>query len=259
MVERGLASTRSQASALIRLGRVRAAGQIVDKPGMLLPIDVPIDVQPGPAYVSRGGMKLETALDRFGIDASQATCLDVGASTGGFTQVLLRRGARRIYAVDVGRAQLDWSLRQDPRVVNMERTDIRSVASLPEPIDIAVVDVSFISLRLVLPPVRRLLSDDALAIVLVKPQFEAGRRAVPKGGVIRESAVHEQVLRHVFEWMTAIGWRIVDAARSSVPGSSGNLEFFALLTLGPGRLSLTPEEATRRSLADVAPTPRAAP
>ncbi len=248
LVERGLASSRSQASVLIRLGRVRVAAQIMDKPGMLLSIDTPIDVIPAPAHVSRGGLKLEAALDRFAVDPRGAVCLDVGASTGGFTEVLLQRGARRVYAVDVGRGQLDWSLRQDARVVNMERTDIRAVASLPEAVDVAVVDVAFISVRLVLPAVGRLLAPHGIAIVLVKPQFEAGRKLVPRGGVIRQAALHHQVLQSVLEWIAQEGWRIADAAPSPIAGGRGNREFFVLVARSLAGATLPPGEALRRAL-----------
>jgi 23S rRNA (cytidine1920-2'-O)/16S rRNA (cytidine1409-2'-O)-methyltransferase len=238
LVALGLAPSRSKAQALIRAGEVLVDGQVFDKPGMAVAADAAISVRARDPYVGRGAHKLAAALDRFELDPRDLACLDVGASTGGFTDVLLQRGARIVYAVDVGRGQLAWSLRNDPRVVSMERTDIRRVQALPETIDLATVDVSFISLRLVLPAIRRLLSDDAQVVILVKPQFEAGRDSVGRGGVVRDPAVHAQVLAEIISWASEHGWRVMDSAPSPITGSRGNREFLLLArpasTPGPG-------------------------
>ncbi|HEU4630279.1 MAG TPA: TlyA family RNA methyltransferase, partial [Gemmatimonadaceae bacterium] len=186
-----------------------------------------------PRWASRAGAKLEAALDAFGVDPTGLACLDAGASTGGFTDVLLERGARVIYAVDVGRAQLVDRLRRDPRVVSMERTNLRELRSLPQPVDLATLDLSFISLRLVLPAVRGLLAPGGSVVALVKPQFEAGREAVPRGGVVRDPAVHREVLLRFGEHATAAGFVPAAVIRSPVIGTEGNVEFLALL-LPPG-------------------------
>jgi 23S rRNA (cytidine1920-2'-O)/16S rRNA (cytidine1409-2'-O)-methyltransferase len=184
----------------------------------------------GPAlpYVSRGGLKLAAALDAWRLDVAGAVALDVGASTGGFTDVLLQRGARRVYALDVGHGQLHYRLRRDPRVVVMERTNVRRLEALPEPPDLATVDVSFISLRLALPPVFRVVAPAAPIVALVKPQFEAGRHQVGKGGVVRDPAIHEQVLRALVAWSRAAPWRLVAAIPSPIRGPAGNVEFLSL-------------------------------
>ena len=207
LVARGLAPSRERARALIMAGAARVDGRRVDKAGTLVPHDAAVElVGAGDElrFVSRGGLKLERALGAFALDPSGCVCLDVGASTGGFTDVLLRRGARRVYAIDVGHGQLAWTLRQDPRVVVMDRTNIRYVEALPEPADCAVIDVSFISLRLVLPPVARLLKPAGWIVALVKPQFEAGRAEVSRGGgVISDPAVHRRVLRELLASVAA--------------------------------------------------------
>src|SRR5262245_45112979 len=209
LVRQGLAPTRDRARALILAGEVRVDGRLVDKAGTLVPETATCEVV-GPAdelrFVSRGGLKLEHALDAFGLDPAGCVCLDVGASTGGFTDVLLRRGAARVYAVDVGHGQLAWTLRSDPRVVVMDRTNIRHLAALPEPVDCAVVDVSFISLRLVLPRVAALLAPGGWGVALVKPQFEAGRADADRGaGIISDPAVHRRVLRELLAELQAAG------------------------------------------------------
>ena len=229
MVERGLVDSRSRAQALIRAGDVRVAGQPFDKPGMPVARDATIELREAATYVGRGGIKLAAALDAFGVDPTGANCLDVGASTGGFTDCLLQHGARRVYAVDVGRAQLAWSLRQDSRVVNLERQDIRSLGALDAPIHLAVVDVAFISLTLVLPHVAPLLEASARVIALVKPQFEAGRDRVGRGGVVRDPQVHADVLARTLLWAERRGWRTLDAIASPVEGARGNREFLVLL------------------------------
>jgi 23S rRNA (cytidine1920-2'-O)/16S rRNA (cytidine1409-2'-O)-methyltransferase len=209
LIERGLAPSRERARALIMAREVRVDGRVVDKAGTLVRRDAVCEIV-GPAaelkFVSRGGLKLEHALDAFGLDPAGCVCIDVGASTGGFTDVLLRRGARRVYAVDVGHGQIAWTLRTDPRVVVMDRTNIRHVHALPETADCAVIDVSFISLRLVLPRVAALLRPGGWIVALVKPQFEAGRAEADRGaGVIGDPTVHRQVLRDLLAWVD--GWQ----------------------------------------------------
>lgn len=199
LVERGLAESRTQAQRLIRAGLVRVAGQVADKPGTQVATNAAITLQARPRFVSRGGEKLEAALVRFGLDVRGWVAADVGASTGGFTDCLLQHGARRVYAIDVGYGQLDWRLRNDPRVVVMERTNARYLESLPEPVDLVTVDVSFISLGLILPMAVRWLKPGGRVVALIKPQFEAGRREVGKGGVVRDPQVHRRVLERVLD------------------------------------------------------------
>jgi 23S rRNA (cytidine1920-2'-O)/16S rRNA (cytidine1409-2'-O)-methyltransferase len=225
LTERGLARSRAEAQALIHAGAVELDGNRQLKPGQLVAADAPVTLVEKPRWASRGGAKLEHALDAFGIDPAGLACLDAGASTGGFTDVLLARGARIVYAVDVGRAQLIDRLRRDPRVVSMERTNLRDLAELPEPIQVATLDLSFIGLALVLPAVRNLLADDGRVVALVKPQFEAGRDDVPRGGVVREPATWERVLRDLGRDAEAIGLHAHRAVRSPVTGTDGNVEF----------------------------------
>jgi 23S rRNA (cytidine1920-2'-O)/16S rRNA (cytidine1409-2'-O)-methyltransferase len=242
-VARGLAPSRERARALIMAGEVRVNGRPLDKAGTLVPDDAACELVGAGAelrYASRGGLKLEHALDAFGLDPSGRVCLDVGASTGGFTDVLLRRGAARVYAVDVGRGQLAWRLRADPRVVVMERTNARYLTALPEPIACAVCDVSFISLRLVLPPVAALLEPGAWVVALVKPQFEAGRAEADRGaGVIADPAVHRAVLTDLLAWMGAWGERGGSAlvahglVLSPIVGREGNREYLLYATRAP--------------------------
>jgi len=249
LVERGLAETRSKAQALIRAGEVTVDGRLLDKPGMTVSADAEVAVRAPAPYVSRGGYKLAAALDAFDIDPSGSVCLDVGASTGGFTDVLLQRGAALVYAVDVGRGQLAWRLRGDSRVVSMERTDVRSLDTLPRPVDLATIDVAFISLRRVLPSVRPLLRDDGAAIALVKPQFEAGRDQVGRGGIVRDSQVHRQVLLDLLDHAADSGWLVGGAAASPITGAAGNREFLVLLAMpGADFASLTPEDAVTAAL-----------
>ncbi|MEA3340772.1 MAG: TlyA family RNA methyltransferase, partial [Chloroflexota bacterium] len=193
LVKRGLAKSRSWAQRLIRAGEVRVAGQISDKPGTRVATNAEIAVQARPRFVGRGGEKLEAALARFGLDVAGMAAADVGASTGGFTDCLLQRGARRVYAIDVGYGQLAWRLRNDSRVVVMERTNARYLEDLPEPVDLVTADVAFISLRIILPVAARWLRPDGQVVALIKPQFEAGRREVRKGGVVRDPDVHRRV------------------------------------------------------------------
>lgn len=236
ITDRGLARSRAEAQALILAGRVRLdafPGRML-KPGQQVPGDTAISLVEGPRWASRAGGKLEAALDGFGVDPTGLTCLDAGASTGGFTDVLLTRGARRVYAVDVGRAQLADRLRRDERVVSMERTNLRTLESLPEPVELATLDLSFISLRLALPAVRGLLTPTGRVIALVKPQFEAGRDAVPRGGVVRDPAVHAAVLEQFGTDARDTGFGPTQLVRSPLTGADGNAEFLALLTAPPG-------------------------
>jgi 23S rRNA (cytidine1920-2'-O)/16S rRNA (cytidine1409-2'-O)-methyltransferase len=230
LVARGLAESREKAQALIVAGLVTVDGRPAGKSAELIGPDAELTVETSHGFVSRGGEKLEHALATFGIAVDDLVCLDAGASTGGFTDVLLRRGARRVYAVDVGHGQLDWRLRGDARVVVMERTNVRTLGSLPEPIDLAVADLSFISLRLVLPTVGRLTRPGAPIVALVKPQFEAGRDQVPRGGVVRDAAVHRRVLVDLWAWAEANGLTPCGLTPSPIRGPAGNVEFLLWLT-----------------------------
>jgi 23S rRNA (cytidine1920-2'-O)/16S rRNA (cytidine1409-2'-O)-methyltransferase len=225
LTERGLARSRAEAQALIHAGEVELDGTRRLKPGQLVAADAQITVLEKPRWASRAGAKLEAALDTFEIDVTGLAALDAGASTGGFTDVLLDRGARIVYAVDVGRAQLVDRLRRDPRVVSMERTNLRELRSLPEPIDIATLDLSFISLALVLPAVRDLLAPTGRVVALVKPQFEAGREDVPRGGVVRDPQTWRSVLEAVARAAAATGLSPQHVIRSPLAGGDGNVEF----------------------------------
>jgi 23S rRNA (cytidine1920-2'-O)/16S rRNA (cytidine1409-2'-O)-methyltransferase len=225
LVARGLADTRERAKRLIMAGLVSVAGHLADKPGACVPADVEIDIQGQLPYVSRGGLKLEAALSAFEIEVAGAVAVDLGASTGGFTDCLLQRGAARVYAIDVGYGQLAWKLRQDTRVVVMERVNVRYLEGLPEPVDLAVIDVSFISLRLVAPVAKRLLKPEGAIVALIKPQFEAGREQVGKGGVVRDAGVHRQVLNDMLLWGCDEGLQPTGLIRSPILGPSGNAEF----------------------------------
>lgn len=231
LVERGLAETRTRAQALILSGRVYSGESRIEKSGTRLDPEAPLDVRETLPYVSRGGMKLQAALERFGIDVSGADCLDVGASTGGFTDCLLQAGARKVYAVDVGYGQLDWNLRKDERVVVLERTNFRTINpdALPHDLDMAVVDVSFISLRLILPRLGTFLKAGAPVVPLIKPQFEAGREKVGKGGIIRDAGVRDETVRVVLEAAECEGFTVIDTMESPIKGSSGNIEYLAHL------------------------------
>jgi 23S rRNA (cytidine1920-2'-O)/16S rRNA (cytidine1409-2'-O)-methyltransferase len=229
---------------------VAVDGRQVDKPGTRVPADADIVVEQGLPYVSRGGLKLEAALDAFPLAVEGVVAADVGASTGGFTDCLLQRGARRVYAIDVGYGQLAWKLRQDARVVVMERTNARYLQSLPEPVDLTSIDVSFISLKLILPRVRDWLAPEGAVVPLIKPQFEAGRWQVGKGGVVRDPAVHRQVLEELLNWAPncrLFPWRLI---RSPVVGPAGNVEFLALLRqeAAPAAFDLT--QAVGSALSD---------
>jgi 23S rRNA (cytidine1920-2'-O)/16S rRNA (cytidine1409-2'-O)-methyltransferase len=231
LVERGLARSRAEAQSLLMAGSIQLAGSgsRALKAGQLVAPDVGLHMVSAPRWASRAGEKLEAALDEFEVDPRGLPCLDAGASTGGFTDVLLGRGARIVYAVDVGRGQLVERLRTDPRVVVMDRTNLRTLQRLPEAIELATLDLSFISLGLVLPAVRRLLAPRGRVVALIKPQFEAGREAVPRGGVIRDSAVHRAVLLQFGDAAHDAAFWPTKAMRSPITGSSGNVEFLALL------------------------------
>jgi len=225
LVECGLAETHSQAQALVLAGQVRVNGQIAPKPGARVPDDAQVTLDQRLPYVSRGGQKLAAGLDAFQVSVTGLVCADVGASTGGFTDCLLQRGAARVYAIDVGYGQLAWKLRQDERVVVMERTNARYLDALPEPAGLVTIDVSFISLRLLFPAVMRWLAPKADVIPLVKPQFEAAREQVGKRGVVRDPAVHRQVLEKVVGYAVAHGLSVAGLVRSPIAGPAGNLEF----------------------------------
>lgn len=227
LVERGLAESREQARRLIMAGEVLVDEAVRDKPGQSFAPDVRMRVRNVLPYVSRGGLKLAAALDKFPISVQGKIAVDVGASTGGFTDCLLQRGVERVYAIDVGYGQLAWKLRTDPRVVSLERTNIRHLAALPDgaQADLAVIDASFIGLALVLPATLQLLCPEADVIALIKPQFEAGKEQVGKGGVVRDSAVHRRVIEAVFQSVQQLGLTVEGLHPSPLLGPAGNLEF----------------------------------
>jgi len=226
LVERGLVTSRERGQALIRAGLVAVSGAVADRPDQPVPSDVAIELLGRAPFVSRGGQKLDGALGELGVEVRGRVCLDVGASTGGFTDVLLQRGARAVIAVDVGYGQLAWSLRQDPRVQLLERTNIRQLQALPQPATLATVDVSYISLRQVLPQVKRLLDPPGDVIALVKPQFEVGKGRVGKGGVVRDPAQHAEVLGTLRQASGDMGFQWLAEAASPITGAKGNREFF---------------------------------
>ncbi len=231
LVGKGLAESRAKAQALIMAGEVVVDGIVMAKPGTLVTEEAVINILEPPHFVSRGGVKLDYALDQFQLDVSAKVVADVGASTGGFTDCLLKRGASRVYAIDVGYGQLDYHLRRDSRVVVMERVNARYPISLPEKVDLATIDVSFISVEKVIPSVTELLKDNGCLLVLIKPQFEAKRGEVGRGGVIKQPLVHARVLGRFIAWMTARGFRLRGLVASPILGASGNKEFFILLRL----------------------------
>jgi len=254
LVDRGLADTPAKAQALVLAGQVRAGERPISKPGFLVEEALPLVVAEGPRYVSRGGEKLDHALTAFALDVSGFACADVGASTGGFTDCLLQHGAERVYAVDVGKGQLDYRLRTDPRVVVVEGANVRHLTELPEMVDLVTVDVSFISLRLVLPVVRKWFEDErrgeaclaptprtrraaadrvnpcptpgvGTIVALFKPQFEARKSEVPRGGVIVDPAMHSTLIGRFTAWCTQNGFRVLDLTASPILGAEGNREF----------------------------------
>ncbi|OGO27260.1 MAG: hemolysin [Chloroflexi bacterium RBG_16_52_11] len=241
LTARGLAESRAQAQRLVMAGQVRVAGQVALKPGSRVDSDAEVSIDLGPPFVSRGGEKLQAALERFGVDPTGRTCTDVGASTGGFTDCLLQRGAALVYAIDVGQGILHWKLRQDPRVAVMERTNARYLSRLPGAVDLVTIDASFISLKLLLPVVRGWFElptggDPTEAIIrgevvaLIKPQFEAGRQQADRAkGVIRDAAIHSQVLWEVLSAAIEMGYEVRGLMRSPLLGPKGNVEFLAWL------------------------------
>ena len=234
--ERGLAESRQKAQALIMAGQIFVGGQKIDKAGFAVEESAEIELHgKALAYVSRGGLKLEKALKTFsGIRLKGVHAIDAGASTGGFTDCMLQNGAEKVYAVDVGYGQLAWSLRSDPRVVCMERTNARYLTGeqIPEPLDFFSVDVAFISLRLILPPMRPLVREGAQAVCLVKPQFEAGREKVGKKGVVRDPAVHLEVLEHFLDHAGDAGFTVLGLTYSPIRGPEGNIEYLGFLQKG---------------------------
>jgi 23S rRNA (cytidine1920-2'-O)/16S rRNA (cytidine1409-2'-O)-methyltransferase len=242
LVERGLAESRAKAQAMIMAGQVRVADQVTLKPATAIPSDALLTIDSGPRFVSRGGEKLDAALEAFGIDVTGLVCADVGASTGGFTDCLLQRGAAKVYAVDVGKGILHWKLRNDPRVVVMEETNARFVESLPENVDFVTIDASFISLKILLPVVKKWFELSPFLtreggngglgqiIALIKPQFEAGKKDVSRGdGVIRDPEIHRQVLHDVLSFAQREGFQIRGLIKSPLLGPKGNAEFLAWL------------------------------
>lgn len=229
LVEKGLAESRAKAQALIMAGEVLVNGQEVTKPGTLVDEETEVSIIEPPPFVSRGGLKLDHAIREFGLDVSGKVAADIGASTGGFTDCLLKRGARRVYAIDVGYGQLDYRLRQDSRVVVMERVNARYPVTLPEPVDLVTVDVSFISVEKVLPSVVSLLKKGGSLVVLLKPQFEAKRVEVGKGGVIKEPEVQARVLGRFINWALTNGFQLAGLVSSPILGASGNREFLVWL------------------------------
>ena len=251
LTQKGLAENRNKARALIMAGKVTVDGRIVSKAGTQIAHDARITIKNDLPYVSRGGLKLAAALDAFQIDPGQAICADVGASTGGFTDVLLQHGAARVYAIDVGYGQLAWKLRQDERVIVQERTNARYLESLPEKVDLVTIDVSFISIKLILPRVAQWLRPSGVVVSLVKPQFEAGKEQVGKGGIVRDKAVHRDVLRRAAAYAAQAGLTVCGLIPSPITGSAGNHEFLIYLAQQQKEPSLDIEQAIERCLANI--------
>ncbi len=246
LMEQGYADSRTKAQAIIMSGTVYVDGQKADKPGTAFEETAAIEVRGAACpYVSRGGLKLEKALRDFGVDPTGYVCSDSGASTGGFTDCLLQQGASKVFAIDVGYGQLDWKIRSDPRVVVMERTNVRYVTQeqLGEPLDLSVVDVSFISLKIVLPVIKTFLKPTGQVLCLIKPQFEAGKDKVGKKGVVREAQTHIEVLDGFVALARELGFAILGLTFSPVKGPEGNIEFLAHLTLD-GRPGIDPDTAS---------------
>jgi 23S rRNA (cytidine1920-2'-O)/16S rRNA (cytidine1409-2'-O)-methyltransferase len=226
-----MVESRAKAQALIMAGEVSVEGKTIIKAGTLVAEEVVITMRQPPPFVSRGGIKLDYALDRFQLDVTSKVAADIGASTGGFTDCLLTKGASRVYAVDVGYGQLDYRLRQEKRVVVMERVNARYPIALPEKVDLATMDLSFISVEKVIPSVAQLLKDDGYLVVLLKPQFEAQRSEVGKRGIVKQPVVHARVLGRFIAWMVNHGFRLGGLVASPILGAEGNMEFFLLLRL----------------------------
>ncbi len=237
LVRLGLVKSREKARAVIMAGLVQIDGVKLDKPGHMIPASATVSIKKKyPPYVSRGGLKLEAALEHFNVDVAGLELLDVGASTGGFTDCLLQHGAQRVFAVDVGHGQLDWNLRQDPRVVVMEKMNARYLRpeDLEVPLNGAVIDVSFISLKLVVPPISDLLLKESFIIALIKPQFEVGKTLVGKGGVVRDTKLHTDVIKELAAFFRANGWKVEGHVASPILGPKGNREFLIYLTRKTG-------------------------
>lgn len=232
IVSRGLAESRTKAQAQIMAGEVSVNGKQVTKPGTLIPSDAEISLRQPPPFVSRGGLKLDYALEDFELNVEGKVAADIGASTGGFTDCLLKHGAKKVYATDVGYGQLDYRLRQDKRVVVMEQVNARYTLSLPEKVHLATVDLSFISVEKVIPSVAEVLADEGYLVVLLKPQFEAKRKEVGKGGIIKDEAIHARVIGRFVNWLTNNGFRLGGLVASPILGASGNTEFLVLLNKG---------------------------
>jgi len=249
LVERGLAESRTLAQRLVMAGQVRVDGQMVLKPSAPVPAEARLDLDAGPRFVSRGGDKLEAALAAFPVEVAGRTCADVGASTGGFTDCLLQHGAARVYAIDVGKGLLHWKLRTDPRLVVMEATNARFVASLPEAVGLVTIDASFISLKILLPVIRNWLAKGGHVLTLIKPQFEAGRKETARNkGVILDPAIHRSVLEDVLAFAQNEGFGLRGLIRSPLLGPKGNAEFLAWLDFS-GRASVDPVAAIGQALA----------
>jgi 23S rRNA (cytidine1920-2'-O)/16S rRNA (cytidine1409-2'-O)-methyltransferase len=243
LVERGLFETRERARAAVLAGSVFSGDRPLTKPGLLLPAGAELRISKRPSYVSRGGDKLERGLEAFKIDVAGRIAVDIGASTGGFTDCLLQNGALRVYAVDVGYGQIDYKLRTDPRVVVMERVNARYLDALPELVDLATADVSFISLTKVLEPLTRLLKANADVVALVKPQFEAQRAEVGRGGVVRDELARARVLGRLVAWTSMHGYRFLNLVRSPLKGPAGNVEFLVHLRCTGERICPSEERA----------------
>lgn len=250
LVEKGLCDSREKAKAIIMAGNVFINNQRCDKPGMSVPMDSEPEIKGNTLqWVSRGGLKLEKALKVFGVDPAGRICIDCGASTGGFSDVLLSNGAKKIYAIDVGYGQLDWRIRNDPRVVVMERTNIRNVTreQVPDRPTLAAIDVSFISLRLVLPVLYDLLSEDAEICCLIKPQFEAGKDKVGKKGVVRDRETHVEVLKNFVSFANESGFGVLGLAFSPIKGPEGNIEYLGHLRIAAENADVDPELVVQQS------------
>ena len=236
LVERGMAESRAKAQAAIMAGLVFSGDKRLDKPGQSVAADLALELRGKPhPWVSRGGIKLKHAIDYFGLDAAGRICIDVGASTGGFTDVLLQHGAAKVYAVDVGEGQLDWRLRNDPRVAVLEKTNARHLTAeqIPESLDAVVCDASFIGLQTVLPAALGMVRPGAFAVALIKPQFEVGRERVGKGGVVRDPALHDEVCQRIRDWWSGLaGWRVIGIEPSPILGPEGNREFLIAAEYG---------------------------
>ncbi len=251
--EKGFAESREKAKAVIMAGQVYVDNQKADKCGASYDENVKLEVRGATLpYVSRGGLKLEKAIKEFGLDLNGKTTMDIGASTGGFTDCMLQNGAKKVYAIDVGYGQLAWKLRNDPRVVNLERTNMRKVTreQVPDEIDFFSVDVSFISLRLILPVARELMADNAQAVCLIKPQFEAGREKVGKKGVVRDPAVHAEVVRGIYDFCLQNGFDVLALDFSPIKGPEGNIEYLIYLERSDApqdRAEIAPGDLVKRS------------